>query len=447
MAARLGVCLFTSCSGEDRTALQGVADVARTEVAEPGSEIPSDSGVAPAASNTGSASVGSGSLPGTPTLAPFESRCGNGTPTEAGQRELRRRPYVQNVTEHSMSVLYKLRQQAPDEETLVVSTPVGAVVAAAPAARDPSASDGLQRVARVTGLEPSTYYCYSVGSLTGRIGFRTAPPHDVDAVVRFAVFGDSGGRGAAQLAVRDQLATVPFDLLLHTGDIAYEVGSLEQFEEGFFDVYAELLKSISVFPVPGNHEYVSAAAAPFLEVFDLPGNDFPEGDLPDGGLLQGRAITVDDERWYSFDWGDVHFVGLDTEQPYAEQIAWLDRDLAQNERSWAVVYLHRPPYSSGAHGGSPTIEAAFVPLFERHRVTIVFAGHDHDYERTVPINGVTYVITGGGGKSTRSVGSSWFTAHSERALHFVSVEVSGGTLMLRAIDSTGRELDSAVITR
>lgn len=349
-----------------------------------------------------------------------------------------------------MTVLYKLRMQGSGEETLTVSTPDGAVIATVQAARDPSAGDGLQRVARVSGLEPSTYYCYSVGSLTERTGFRTAPRHDVGAVVRFAVFGDSGGGGASQVAVRDQLATVPFDLLLHTGDIAYEVGSLEQFEKGFFDVYAELLKSISIFPVPGNHEYVTAAAAPFLEVFDLPGNSRAEDDPPDGGLpgeLPNSSSAVDHERWYSFDWGDVHFVGLDTEQLYAEQIAWLDRDLSQNERPWVVAYLHRPPYSSGAHGGSSAVEAAFVPILERHQVPVVFAGHDHDYERTMPINGVTYIITGGGGKSARSVGSSWFTAHSEEALHFVSVEVSGGALALRAIDSTGRELDSAELTR
>ena len=72
-----------------------------------------------------------------------------------------------------------------------------------------------------------------------------------------------------------------------------------------------------------------------------------------------------------------------------------------------------------------------------------FAGATRFFEK----NGSTYVVTGGGGHRTRSVGHSAFTAFSEDVLHFVHGEVQGDTLLLHAIDATGREFDSARISR
>src|SRR5262245_33163176 len=94
------------------------------------------------------------------------------------------------------------------------------------------------------------------------------------------------------------MRSVPFDLLIHTGDLAYDDGSREQIERTVFDVYADVLGTYPLYPQTGNHDYHSEGAAPFREAFALPENGGPEGL----------------ERWYSFDWGDVHFVALDTER-------------------------------------------------------------------------------------------------------------------------------------
>ena len=77
----------------------------------------------------------------------------------------------------------------------------------------------------------------------------------------------------------------------------------------------------------------------------------------------------------------------------------------------------------------------------------MLAGHDHDYERMKPQNGVQYVVTGGGGKGTRPVGSNGFTAFSIDVIHFVYVEVNDDSLTLHAIDGTGVEFDSVVVPR
>lgn len=359
-----------------------------------------------------------------------QAQCGRGTLTSAGEVEIDRMPYVQRVESTSAVVMFTTTGAAPPP-SLELTRPGRGIVERLAAERDPADSTGRQWVVRLSGLDADATYCYSLEGWSEPSGLRTAPLAGVGTNVRFVAFGDSGGSEDTREAVRDQLETVAFDLILHTGDIAYSSGTLSQLENRFFASYSDLLGSIPVFPTTGNHDYETNGAAPYRQVFALPENGFPDGL----------------ERWYSFNWGDVHFVALDTERLDARQTQWLERDLSQNELPWTIAYMHRPPYSSGTHGGSQSVRDALVPAFESHGVQVVLSGHDHDYERTHPINGVTYVVTGGGGHGTRGVGRSSFTAFSEAVLHFVYGEVDGEHLVLHAIDAAGREFDSVRIAR
>jgi hypothetical protein len=356
-------------------------------------------------------------------------------PTAAPSYTFDRTPYLQQVTAGSADLSWVSASGA--NLSVVVSATDGTVIASPAAARDASAvvaAGASQWLAPVRTLAPDTIYCYGVqggAAASDRLGFRTAPAAGTGATVRFLAFGDSGGGGSDQIALRDQMATVPFDLIIHTGDIAYESGSRAEFERNFFTPYADFLKYFPVFPASGNHEYGTDDAAPFREVFVLPENGAPDGT----------------ERWYSFDWGDVHFVALDTERTGPVQAAWLDADLTANQLPWTIVYGHKPPFSSGEHGNDAAFRTHFVPVLEKHQVPLVLNGHDHDYERTTPQNGVTYVVTGGGGVGVRGVGSSSFTAFADAVIHFVYVTVSGTRLSLHAIDGLGREFDSLVIDR
>jgi predicted phosphohydrolase len=357
--------------------------------------------------------------------------CGDGALTDIGRDALARLPYLQRLSQDSVAILFTTRAVSEVSPQIELHRPGGESLSLVEATQDPAASDGLQRIATLSGLEPDTEYCYSIAGWSEPTALHTAPRPGSGAPLRFVVFGDSGTGGEGQLAIRDLLGLVRFELMLHTGDIAYEGGSLPDLERTFFEVYQDYLRNVPAFPVSGNHDYRTAAAAAFRQAFALPDNG---GEL---GL----------ERWYSFDFGDVHFVALDTEWELQQQAEWLDVDLSQNQLPWTIVYLHRPPFSSGYHGGSLAVRDAFVPLFEHHHVQLVLAGHDHDYERTLPIQGVTYVVTGGGGRSTRPVGTSDFTAFSEEALHFVQGTLDGDALTLRAIDATGQQIDSVTLTR
>jgi len=360
--------------------------------------------------------------------------CGQ-SPSASTRLAFTRVPYLQHVSDGAADLSWVSGAEA--NLSVAISAADGTTVATPTATRDLTASvasGATQWLAPLQPLTPATIYCYDVqggGAASGRLGFRTAPAPTTGATVRFLAFGDSGGGGSDQLALRDQMATVPFDLIIHTGDIAYETGTRAEFQENFFKPYADYLEYFPVFPASGNHEYQTEDAAPFREAFVLPENGGPDGK----------------ERWYSFDWGDVHFVALDTEKTGAVQAAWLDADLTANTLPWTIVYGHKPPFSSGEHGSDSAFQTYFVPLLEKHQVPLVLNGHDHDYERTKPQNGVTYVVTGGGGVGVRSVGSSSFTAVSDAVIHFVYVTVSGNELALHAIDGLGHEFDSLVIHR
>jgi hypothetical protein len=83
----------------------------------------------------------------------------------------------------------------------------------------------------------------------------------------------------------------------------------------------------------------------------------------------------------------------------------------------------------------------------RHQVDLVFSGHDHDYERTVPIGGVIYVVSGGGGKDLYEAGRSEWTAFSRSVRHAVLVRIDGRSLSLEAIEPDGAVFDHLNLKR
>jgi 3',5'-cyclic AMP phosphodiesterase CpdA len=143
------------------------------------------------------------------------------------------------------------------------------------------------------------------------------------------------------------------------------------------------------------------------------------------------------QRWYSAADERLLLVVLDSTRPNdSEQLEFLDKTLASANSDWIVVALHHPPFSAGYHGSDSAIQDMFVPIFEEHGVDVVFAGHDHDYQRSRPINGITYVVTGAGAK-LRPTGSLAFTVVSASVPHFVSLDVRPGSLTVEAIAASG----------
>ena len=257
------------------------------------------------------------------------------------------------------------------------------------------AAPGEEHRIRLTGLEPDTRYYYAVGNPDGNryagsgYRFHTAPVAD-DVPVRFAVLGDPGDPTAQQKAARNALTAWlerharpdrPWlDLLLTTGDNAYRSGSNTQFQHGFFEPYASLLRRVPVLPAYGNHD---ARRRVFFRLFDFPAHG------ESGGLPSGT------EHWFAVDYGPLHVVMLDTTSqpvvPGNPMLDWLRRDLAASDKPWRVAVMHHPPYTRGSHdsdrrrdshGRMFEVREHLLPILEAGGVDMVIAGHSHMYERS-----------------------------------------------------------------
>jgi 3',5'-cyclic AMP phosphodiesterase CpdA len=250
-------------------------------------------------------------------------------------------------------------------------------------------------------------------------------------VVRFAVVGDhgSGGRNAMRVASRmvETHRRQPFGLIVHAGDLVYYGDLDSRYDEVVRRPFGPLLDAgVELRPVLGNHDFDYAATLRALERHGLPG------------------------RYYSFRSGPVEFFMLDSTPPAlggaggAAQKLWLEERLASSTATWRVAVLHHPLYSSGRHGSDLVLREAVEELFVRHGVDLVISGHDHHYERSLPQQGVTYIVTGGGAKLSRA-GRSTFTAVSESKLHFLLVDADVNRLRVQAIDSGGTVFDEAVL--
>jgi 3',5'-cyclic AMP phosphodiesterase CpdA len=269
------------------------------------------------------------------------------------------------------------------------------------------------------------YATHLKGSPTSTVAWRPFPA-DQQPELNLAVAGDIGDSGvrldATARAITELDARQPVDVLALVGDNAYPTGDPAELRDTVFRPFRDLLHGgTELLAVLGNHDVMQGHAAGQVAALGMPG------------------------RWWARHEGDVLIVGLDSTRPDdRDQRAWLERTLAAATEPWRIVMLHHPPYSAGYHGSDKAVRRAFVPLFERYGVQLVLSGHDHDYQRSVPIDGVTYVVTGAAA-GTRRTSEADFTAVSFSWHHFVQLAVFPDRLVLRAINQDFRVADEAVI--
>lgn len=280
----------------------------------------------------------------------------------------------------------------------------------------------------LSNLEPATTYSYEVRvegePLAQKATFKTAPSRDVSDF-SFLAFADSGAGTTFQQNIAKLMKNLTFDFAIVPGDIIYETGADAEYDPHYFKPYAGMINHLPFFPALGNHDNLTEEGGPYRRNFYLPKGTF----------------------YHDFFWGDTHFIALDSNRlGDRKQQEWLISALKVPAR-WKIVFFHHPPFSYGTYGGYENIRQQWVPLFERYGVDLVMTGHSHSYERMVPINGVTYVVTGGGGAWLYPVGVGEFTAYSQSLHHVVSVQVNQNEISLQAIDETGKVFDQYSITK
>ncbi len=267
--------------------------------------------------------------------------------------------------------------------------------------------DTTEHLATLTGLSPYTKYYYSIGfkdtTLQGdnQNYFLTSPLPGTAGKYTFWVVGDCGNNSTNQKNVRDQFylyrGNKETNGWLLLGDNAYYSGTDNQYRDGFFSIYdGNASKNIPLWPAPGNHDYDNSSSrqldhsVPYYSIFEMP----TKGEA--GGIPSGT------EAYYSYDYGNIHFLSLDSYgkedqstrlyDTTGAQVTWIKKDLAANKGKWTIAYWHHPPYTMGSHNSDTEndltkIRTNFIRILERNGVDLILCGHSHDYERSKLMKG------------------------------------------------------------
>ena len=251
----------------------------------------------------------------------------------------------------------------------------------------------------LSSLAPATKYFYSVGSTTQVLAgndsthfFVTSPVPGTASPTRIWILGDSGTADTNAQAVRNAYLTFTgnthTNLWLMLGDNAYESGLDSEYQTAVFNMYPTTLRQSVLWPTIGNHDTAQSsnppASLPYFAMFTLPAN------AEAGGMASGT------EKYYSFDYGNIHFICLDSmtsdRSATGPMANWLRADLASSTRQWTIAFWHHPPYSKGSHNSDTEtnlveMRQVFLPILEEAGVDLVLAGHSHSYERSYLIDG------------------------------------------------------------
>jgi 3',5'-cyclic AMP phosphodiesterase CpdA len=257
----------------------------------------------------------------------------------------------------------------------------------------------------------------------------TALPNAKDSV-KFAIIGDSGTGSSAQYDVAKQLIAVrsrfPYEFVLMMGDNLYSGSGEKDYRKKFEEPYQPLLDAgLKFYAALGNHDNANEKMY--------------------------RPFNMNGERFYTFKpKPGVRVFALDSNYMDKSQLDWLSKELAASGSDWKIVFFHHPLYSSGeTHGSDDELRAQLEPLFLKHGVDAVFAGHEHFYERLKPQKGIYYFISGGAGKLRKGdVSKTNLTAKAyDTGYHFMLVELGKGALNFQAINQEGKVIDSGLLPR
>lgn len=339
-------------------------------------------------------------------------------------------PYLQNVTKNSVVVRWVTSEPSQG----VVNYGLGSRMNMKAAKETQTYK--LHEVP-LEGLEAGRTYSYHVNAggktFTGR--FRTAPM--ANQPFTFLVWGDNRTYPENHKAVMDQAAKNPIDLAISVGDITSSGKDIAEYKRELFDPAREFFRDAPFFVAVGNHEYAR-----------------------DPGLDRYSALLTQpgNERYFAFTYGNARFVLLDSNDKTitgGKQLDWLVEELKSKDyqdAEFRFLFLHHAPYCWDWYGGEKKIEEAIVPLAEKNRVDIFFAGHFHCYERGKKTHDgfdTYYVVTGGGGGeftegwaegAPKGKPREFMTVHDWR-YHFVMLTVDGKTVRAVVKDKDGTVMD------
>jgi predicted phosphodiesterase len=247
---------------------------------------------------------------------------------------------------------------------------------------------------------------------------------------RFAVIGDTGTGDKPQYEIGRRLEEyrqrIDFKFTIMVGDNIYGSERPQDFNKKFEIPYKPLLDAgVMFYAALGNH--------------DDPNQRFY------------KPFNMNGERFYTFTKGNIDFFALDSNYMDRKQLDWFERALKESKARWKMAFFHHPLYSSGeAHGSETDLRTLLEPLFLKYGMDVVFAGHEHFYERIKPQKGIYYFTCGGSAKLRKGdirEGSGLTEKGDDAENTFMVVEVANDTFNFQTVSRSGTTVDSGSFPR
>jgi predicted phosphodiesterase len=248
--------------------------------------------------------------------------------------------------------------------------------------------------------------------------------------LKFLAIGDTGrgNKEQHQLAkvMSDYRAVYPYEFVILMGDNIYYQEKAEDMKTKFEDVYRTILDAgVKFYATLGNHDESNQR---FYEPFNM-----------------------NKQEYYRFEKDGVSFYSLNSNYMDKRQIDWLVEELTKDTSKWKIAFFHHPPYSSGKrHGSDEKLRKVVEPLFLANGIDVVFAGHEHFYERIKPQQGIYYFVTGAGGKIRKGdikKNSPLTEKGFDTDLSFMLIEIIKDEMHFQVISRAGATVDSGIIKR
>jgi hypothetical protein len=295
----------------------------------------------------------------------------------------------------------------------------------------------------LSSLVAGTRYRFTIlGDVPASGSFTTAPDPAGDAsaqAFRVLVYGDNRTNGGDHALVVNAAQAEHAELALHTGDMVVNAKDQRAWAR-WFEVERELLASTPILPTMGNHE-ITDLGVTYSRYFKQPGG------LP----------------YHSVDYGNVHVQVIDSFEiqagadPHAGAVSeaqkqWAAADakaVPQDHHLWLLV--HQGPQTHPrdmrlGHGGLTGVRDMIAGIQKVHPVEVVFAGHEHFYERG-ELAGLHYFVIGGGGAPLEDPNPAGEGVKlAVKALSFVTLEVCGCHVTGKARGITGKVFDSFTLS-
>ncbi len=336
-------------------------------------------------------------------------------------------PYLQAVTTKSIYVLVESKSPGTTRVEYGPDTAYGAE--ASTESVEQTTDETFVHNVRLDGLLPWTMYHYRAiqGSDTSAdASFRTAP--DPGTPFRFLWMADFRKNTDVHDSIAARAAGFRADVALYGGDLCTS-GSYEDFKREFFRPrQSRLNATVPFFNATGNHEQWGRNTRAFT---------------------QAPASASGTQDYYSFNYGDMHVLVLNTEIPYtagSPQFEFARRDLSGATRTWKIVIAHKHPYAAGGHGEDEDLKRMATEIFEPANVDLVLTGHSHFYQHNI-IRGIHYMIVGSVGAPLVKPDTASYTVRAAKEYDFAVADVSPATFRMVVYNERGSVLDSLELSK